>query len=354
MNNLHKVLYIYPWATFGGVERVLLNRALAFKNHGLGVRQDVCFLHKSNTWNIYAQSIEKLALSEFLRIIEKPNFNDYDCILIIDAPEAFVGIGEHHPVFVECHTPYPENRIYLKKIPSIVKGIIVPSDYFGNQIKQEVSEPFRNKILRLRNCVPDAERVNPGEIPSGVSFFNKRPIVYIGRTDYNKNTVEVIRIFANLRKYSGDDFLLIIAGPVAPGIDLVDEARRHRILDRFVLIPPVPFQSVSPLLNLIRVHKGVFISASKGESFGLSVVEAMVHEIPVVLSDRHAHLVDQHSEFLYRLGDLDSAVSRIKAILENYEQAVKAIIEIKSLYQENSFIEDWEKIFCPVNFPVIK
>lgn len=39
-----RVCFIYPWATFGGVERVLLNRALAFKRHLPEIMVDFYFL----------------------------------------------------------------------------------------------------------------------------------------------------------------------------------------------------------------------------------------------------------------------------------------------------------------------
>jgi glycosyltransferase involved in cell wall biosynthesis len=341
--SIRKILYIYPWATLGGVERVLLNRAIAFKNHRLEVRQDVHFLHRTDACRIFEQSIEKLGISGFLGIVDKSDFSDYDCISVIDAPEVFGSIDDHHVVFVECHTPYPENRTYLKKLPSSIKGVIVPSDYFGDQIRAEVPDAFRNRIFRLRNCVPDAESEFDGESPR--AYFNKIPIAYVGRADYNKNTAEIVQVFAELRKRVGDNFMLLIAGPVVPGIDLVAIAKKHRVLDRFVLLPPMPFQNVSGLLNLIRVNKGIFFSASKGESFGLSVVEAMTHHLPMVLSDRHAHLVGDASNFLYKLGSVDSAILCIENILNDYESAVNGVIELGSRYSEHSFIEDWQRIF---------
>ena len=42
-----RVCFIYPWATFGGVERVLLNRALAFKHYLPEIMVDFYFLHDS-------------------------------------------------------------------------------------------------------------------------------------------------------------------------------------------------------------------------------------------------------------------------------------------------------------------
>lgn len=343
--SIHKILYIYPWATLGGVERVLLNRAIAFKNHDLDVRQDVYFLHRTAAGKIYEQAIERFGVSGFLSITTNPDFADYDCILVIDAPEVFGSIDERHAVFVECHTPYPDNRTYLRKLPSSVNGIIVPSDYFGDRIKTEVPEQFRSRIFRLRNCVP---ALSPEILEYGLSdlkCFNKRPIAYIGRTDYNKNTAEVIRIFSELRKRMGDHFLLMIAGPVMPDIDLTELARRYRVFDRLVLLPPVPFQNVACLLNLVRINQGVFFSASKGESFGLSAVEAMVHEIPMVLSDSHAHLVGEHDGLLYPVGDIDAAIDRFHAVFVDYAGAKKKVSALKQRYSEMAFIDDWKLLF---------
>ena len=39
-----RVCFIYPWATFGGVERVLLNRVLAFKHYLPEISVDIYFI----------------------------------------------------------------------------------------------------------------------------------------------------------------------------------------------------------------------------------------------------------------------------------------------------------------------
>ena len=56
---MHKVLYVYKWATMGGVERVLLNRALAFKASNFDIAQDVFFLHDSGGKKLLNRYIEE-------------------------------------------------------------------------------------------------------------------------------------------------------------------------------------------------------------------------------------------------------------------------------------------------------
>lgn len=344
MNNSYtRVLSVYKWATMGGVERVLLNRAHAFKSGNLPIKLDVFFFHDGGGLARFIKYIDNLGLNDWLQVVDeiKPNF--YDLILPIDTPEVFDLTNENGKIFMECHTSYTENRYYLKKLPSSVRGIIVPSESFKNEITSEVPETFKDKIHVLKNCIP-----NEVFLRNSLNYdvWNKTPIAYVGRIDKLKNVEEVMGIFSRAREVIGDYFILLVAGPITPEVDfwkLVDE---KKIKSRLVYLPPIDFSKVPCLLSLIYARRGIFISSSKNESFGLSVAEAMTHNIPVLLSSNIAHsdLVEGDTRFLYKLGDINDAVEKLGIIMQEYDMLSNRIEKYSKKYKIESFLTDWRHL----------
>lgn len=121
-----KACFVYPWATFGGIERVLLNRAIAFKSLADNrVEMDVCFLRNAGALKAFEQAITAYKLEKQVRIVASLDGRQYDVISLIDCPQAFFLCKTRNLSYVvECHTTYPEGRAYLKKLDSRCKGCL--------------------------------------------------------------------------------------------------------------------------------------------------------------------------------------------------------------------------------------
>ena len=337
-----RVLYVYKWATMGGVERVLLNRALALKDAQLAVEQDLYFFHDSGGLDAIKHYIEMYDLKQYLRVVERVNESLYDVILPIDTPEIFELVKDHSKIYMECHTAYKDNREYFKKLPPELKGIIVPSEHFKQDILDEVPDVLKEKVFVLGNFIPDQ---SVQHVTDPVMRFVKTPLIYVGRIDEFKNAAEVIDIFWNMQKKYGDQFMLILAGPVSPDVPLKKIITDNKMTNRFMYLPPLPFHKISSLLKMVKENKGIFMSASKGESFGLSAAEAIAHEIPVMLSHSHHSLVQGENAFLYEQGDVLQAVDKTYALIQHYEEMVEKTRPIYDLYRPNVFIQHWNTIF---------
>ena len=338
---MKRILYVYKWATMGGVERVLLNRALAFKKENIDVSQDVFFLHDSGGKILLNQYIRKKELGRYLKIVEDFNPQKYDVIHSIDTPEIFNMTNNFDKIVFECHTAYSENRGYLSQLPINIKNIIVPSLQFKEDIMDEIPQLLQPKILVFRNFIPE----NLVENDYGITqVFNKIPIAYIGRVDKLKNVEEVIEIFVKLNRELGDNFLLIIVGPITKEVDLFKIINEKGIINRFIYIPPISFEKIPRLLNNIKVNNGIVISASKGESFGLSIAEAIVNGIPIIASNIHSQLVENDETFLYKLKDTEEAVWKINYILNNREECFERLQKIKGSLTESVFLKDMKRL----------
>ncbi len=339
---MKKILYVYKWATMGGVERVLLNRALAFKASNFDIAQDVFFLHDSGGKKLLKRYIEQNVLGQYLQIVDDFSPQNYDAIHSIDTPEIFKMMKNYEKIFFECHTAYKENRQHLAKLPFTIKGIGVPSEKFKQDILHELPIELQEKVYIFRNFVPESMFE---DYQSQQKSINKIPITYIGRVDKLKNVEEVIEIFNLLQKTLGDQFILIIAGPLTPEVNLFSLIERKEIVNRFVYLPPISFSKIPKLLKFIKLNNGIVVSSSTGESFGLSVAEAIVYGIPVVASHIHSHLVNNNQMFLYKLNDIEEAERKIEYILQNKEESERELSSLKQDLTDDVFLKDWRELY---------
>jgi glycosyltransferase involved in cell wall biosynthesis len=102
-------------------------------------------------------------------------------------------------------------------------------------------------------------------------------------------------------------------------------------------------------MQMLRQKRAVFVSCSKGESFGLSAAEAMTAGLPVILSDipPHAALVSDRSKFLYPLGNVRELAMKMAAVAEQYDALASECVELSREFSEEAFLADWERLFAP-------
>jgi glycosyltransferase involved in cell wall biosynthesis len=118
-----------------------------------------------------------------------------------------------------------------------------------------------------------------------------------------------------------------------------------------VMFPPVPFEHSHILMQLLQRRRAIFVSCSKGESFGLSAAEAMTTGLPVILSDipPHAALAGGSEGLLYPLADFASLTNRMAAAITNYEALSAKSLELARHFSEQAFLDDWRRVAatCP-------
>jgi glycosyltransferase involved in cell wall biosynthesis len=118
---------------------------------------------------------------------------------------------------------------------------------------------------------------------------------------------------------------------------------KHDLRGLVAVLPPVPFENSHALMQMLRRKKAVFVSTSKGESFGLSAAEAMTAGLPVILSDipPHAALVSNRAKFLYPLGNARELARKMAAFEEQYDELSSECSELSRGFSEEVFWDDW-------------
>jgi glycosyltransferase involved in cell wall biosynthesis len=336
------ILAVYQFCSFGGVERVLLNRAAAFQKHNLDVRLHIGYLEdygalESFRQYIHSHHLDDLIVPFLMDGSAALNHGRYDLVLAIDTPQIFEKPLPKPDLFVECHTPYIENRQYLRRLPERVRGVIAPSRPFRSLLMNEF--PELDDVFVLPNPVPDDFYMG-GE---SRKVFRKRPLVYLARIDALKNYEEAVCLFEAVR--SRADIFQMVIGKGGSLRERVSRLEELHLLDRTFLRERIEFDHVPSLIRMVREHRGVFVSPSKGESFGLSAAEFICGGVPVLLSDipEHIELVNHDERFLYPLGDVHTADQKLNDLLDRWDEASAAMQACGSQFRSDAFIACWQQ-----------
>ncbi|AEF95427.1 glycosyl transferase group 1 [Desulfotomaculum nigrificans CO-1-SRB] len=343
---LTKVCFVYPWATFGGVERILLNRAYAFNLLTKTVEMDIFFLHDSGGIKPFKQAIDAFGLKDVVNIVSTLNSRQYDLISLIDCPEAIhLCRSQKHKLIFECHTAYTENRAYLKRIDHINSIICVPSEAFAKKVAKEIPK-LSSRIHVLRNFVPWEINRNINGAPLKIPQWTRTPILFFGRMDTLKDPITLMEAFLILNMRFPGKFMLLFCGPETSEIDMEVQLRQRGIRGLSVILPPIPFSMTNSFLREIAAIGGIFVSPSKGESFGLSAAESIANGLPVILSDiePHEYLCDGDKSFLFPVGDPLALANRIVWLAQNMSTGYEKVKLFRTKFSTHAFIEDWKAL----------
>jgi glycosyltransferase involved in cell wall biosynthesis len=347
MLNKKSVCFIYPWATFGGVERVLLNRALAIRSYLPSVHIDFFFMHDSGGLRPLMAAMEKYGLNENSSVVSSLS-RPYDMTFVIDCPQGIdLCIKRGQRYVVECHTSYAENRTYLRNIAASCERVITPSAGFSKMLRSEFPH-LAESISELRNFVP-WDILHKADVSQCIlPKWTRTPILFFGRLDLLKDPVSLLDAYQDLDARRKNEFMLLLCGPRSAEVKLDHEISKRSLEGKAVVLPAVPFASATRLFDSVAAANGIFVSPSKGESFGLSAAEAISSLVPVVLSDIEAHrnlVKGYEAQFTYRLGDAKQLGQRIEEINDSYSDARKAMQVVRDQFSALAFVDDWKKLF---------
>ncbi|MEK7669821.1 MAG: glycosyltransferase, partial [Bacteroidota bacterium] len=178
-----------------------------------------------------------------------------------------------------------------------------------------------------KQCAPHGEKVI-------VHTSNFRPV---------KRVVDVIRIFAEIRKRLPARLLLIGDGPERSQCELL--ARELGIHD------DVKFLGKQTELVPILSSADLFLMPSQSESFGLSALEAMACEVPVISSSVGGLpelVVHGQTGFIAEMGDIDRMSRYAIDLLTNpskHQLFAKASRQKAMEFNSNKIIAQYEQYY---------
>jgi glycosyltransferase involved in cell wall biosynthesis/SAM-dependent methyltransferase len=282
-----KILYVYQFCTLGGVETVLRNRLSAFRKRG--IFPYVVFLNDLGGSKIF-EGLENIHYenrgSELKRLIDEGGF---DFVIPIDTPQIYPILKKSHfkgILVTEVHTNNLNILRYLSDIGETkTKAIITPSQFEKELIYKEIGGFGKTGIPIY---------IVPNPINPEVFYFkepknksDKKVIGWVGRLEKEKNWKHFLEIASSLSGRRNDVLFLVIGGYNAEGTtkkDFLSMVKRLNLIDSLKWIPYLPYDKMPGVYSLIGASGGCLVTTSIIEPFGMTAIEAMACQCPIVAS----------------------------------------------------------------------
>ena len=314
-----KVLFVYKFLTLGGCETVL--RARLDGLPGRGIEPEAWFFHDGGGRSVFEGVEEKIHVGPPEEFAAHAAAGGFDVVSTLDSEEVFPFFGAgglRTRLVVEAHTPYLENLEYLRPLASAgvpVTAFWVPSRYQASLVRERTGGECPVDVVP--NPLRDAF-VAP---PAGFVPTPPRPVVaWVGRLDALKNWMGFLEVAGALMRRGIDAEYWIVGRPYDKEVDaeVFRRAKAEGVAGRLRWFRGVRHDRIPVFMDAVRASGGAVVSTSKGDSFGMTVAEAMARSA-VVLAPRWGpfpeFVTDGETGFLYEPGSADDAARHLEAVL---------------------------------------
>lgn len=314
-----KILFIYKFLTVGGVETVIRNRLEGFLK--LGVHGEAWFLQYVDGQPVLDPRNPSIHVGNLPALDSHLANNHYDVLCSIDTEEVFPLLGKYRQqssIILESHSPYFENLEYLRFLDNArFDAILVPSQH-----QREVVEKLTNNMQEII-VVPNPLSASFDNTPH--EFSPKPPkavVAWIGRLDYLKNWKEFLILVSHIDQYDLEYEIWLIGRSPRPDVasHLYRYACKLGVISHLRWYNNVPYSMMPNFLDAVRTSGGVVVSTSRGESFGMTVVEAMARACPVIVPDKKPFVeYVRHGEtgYVYSLGHPAMGAERVVDLINS-------------------------------------
>lgn len=312
-----KVLFVYKYLTLGGVEAVL--RARLDGLEASGIEAHAWFFHDYGGRSIFQGREDRLhvgPVEECLRFARREGF---DLLSSIDTEEVlpgFKGASGKPRLVMECHSAYLSNIEYLRTLAAHrPAAVFTPSEAQRRLVLERVGEGIAARV------VPNPLRREFVAEPPPFPAPPPRPVVaWIGRLDDHKNWRGFVEIAGLLGRRGAVHEAWIIGKPIETDgpARLLAAAREEKALRRLRWFGALPYGRIPTFLDAVRDSGGVVVSTSRGESFGLTIAEAMARGCAVAAPDHSAFpefVEPGKTGALFTPGSATTAADRIQELL---------------------------------------
>jgi glycosyltransferase involved in cell wall biosynthesis len=317
-----KVLFVYKYLTLGGVEAVL--RARLDGLAASGIEAHAWFFHDYGGRSIFRGREDRLHVGSPGECLRFARAEGFDLLGTIDSEEVlpgFAGGGRERPrLIVECHSAYLANIEYLRGLGDCrPAAVFTPSEAQRRLALERVGEGIDVRV------VPNPLRREFVVEPESFPAPPPRPVVaWIGRLDDHKNWQGFLEIAGALNQRGVGCEAWIIGRPVEDdgAARLREKARGEGVLGRLRWFGALPHGRIPTFLDAVRDSGGVVVSTSRGESFGLTIAEAMARRCAVAAPDHSAFpefVLPGRTGSLFPPGSAESAADRVQELMASPE-----------------------------------
>lgn len=228
---------------------------------------------------------------------------------------------------------------YLQDLFTLYKDIFDGLIVATEQQKNEITKYYNFKhVVSLTDTFS-----NKFEIPISRDI-NK--IVYIGRMSAEKKPADIIEIFSNIHRRFPKTTLDFYgySSPMGVQKDLEKIVEKKKLQD---VVHFKGFQSEKEIGKVLD-NAGILLNTSDGEAFGMNVLEALSHGVPVVAYKvkygLNEQIEDGKNGYLVPYGAIQAAVDSVIDVLQSlvqWEAFSRAAYEKSKEYSEESVWSQW-------------
>jgi len=269
-------------------------------------KYDCEFVFFDTSFPVYTGHYKLFKLIEHIRFIIwkqimlpiKANFNKCDILFCTDYFVPYFTPGfKAIPVFYdafffEYSSHYNSQWLKLFKFFGVNAAkkapfIITITEYTRNRIAHFTGiDRQKIKAIHLAPKKMAVAEPEPGYIPT-FNIPTSKFILHVGTLEKRKNLVRLIEAFNLLRLSGHKEYSLILVGQPSPKYDMDDSESIHETINRLGLKDHVLTPGYASDNDLAYFYKyaEMYVFPSINEGFGLPVLEAFHHQIPVIVSN---------------------------------------------------------------------
>lgn len=370
-----RILQLSSARSFGGGERHLadLANALAMRGHEVHaalahdspLNARLARLPSSNVVNLpLRNALDLKSVWQLSRYIRQHEIEIVHAHMARDYPLAMMAVNRvaratkparAARLVITRHVLFPLNRLHAFTLARVSSVIAVSEAVARSLTQQNIFPPHKLRI-----------------IPNGIDLARFVQAATTQSREAVRRSLQcapdalLIGTVGELRELKGHEEFLLAASTIAQrfkhahfiiaGSDPTGTNEHRRLLERLVtklkLEGRVHFtgwlEDVAPLLSALNV----FVSASRNESFGLAIVEAMACGAPVVATATEGAreiIEDEASGALVSIGDVEALAVAVCAMLEDADKRKRmsshALQTVRERFSLTRMVEETEKIY---------
>lgn len=314
-----RILFVLWAANLGGVQSSIHTRIRALQS--LGVDADILFRHPGSGLDTFkgVTAYVNNNSKTFGALVTRKH---YDAISFINITPS---IGPLRQVKFPGKLLFELRGLSVRGLsicmalsPTEFGAILVPSRYVARLVEQACpATPV--PVHTLPNAV-DTRLFRPLSDLSRKDIPPRPVILWVGRLDWNKNFIELLRIIRHLlqQRQSVTTWVVADAGASKYLHRFHQAVHAAGLTEQVRFFPNVPRRDMPRLYNVVARSGGCVLSTSRSEGLQNTLLEGMACGCPVVSSAVGGNveiITDAAHGSLYPLGDPATAAAQITRLL---------------------------------------